>query len=149
MRVTLAHIGGRPGAKDGFEPLCREYLGRCAAYAQCGAETFRTEAAFLDWLGRQQGRTAPVVVLLDGRGRQMSSEGLAAWIGEQRDRGAQQMVFAIGPADGWSEQARGRAGLLLSFGPMTLAHALARLVAAEQIYRAFTILHGHPYHNGH
>jgi 23S rRNA (pseudouridine1915-N3)-methyltransferase len=59
------------------------------------------------------------------------------------------MVFAIGPADGWSEAARERAQLLLSLGPMTLAHALARLVVAEQLYRAFTILSGHPYHAGH
>ena len=63
--------------------------------------------------------------------------------------GAQQIVFAIGPADGWSKDARGRAQLLLSFGPLTLAHALARVVLAEQLYRAFTILAGHPYHAGH
>jgi 23S rRNA (pseudouridine1915-N3)-methyltransferase len=56
------------------------------------------------------------------------------------------MIFAVGPADGWSEAARAQAGLLLSLGAMTLAHALARLVMAEQIYRALTILAGHPYH---
>jgi 23S rRNA (pseudouridine1915-N3)-methyltransferase len=79
----------------------------------------------------------------------MSSEAFAAWLGAKRDEGAQQLVFAIGPANGWSDAARQRASLLLSLGPMTLAHALARLVAAEQIYRAFTILAGHPYHGGH
>ena len=67
----------------------------------------------------------------------------------RRDEGAQHLVFAIGPASGWSDSARARAGLLLSLGPMTMAHALARLVLAEQIYRAFTILSGHPYHGGH
>jgi 23S rRNA (pseudouridine1915-N3)-methyltransferase len=103
----------------------------------------------LDWLNRQQGRTAPVVVLLDSRGRQMTSEAFAAWLGTHRDEGAQQIVFAIGPASGWSETARKRAHLLLSFGPMTMAHNLARLVMAEQLYRAFTILTGHPYHTGH
>jgi 23S rRNA (pseudouridine1915-N3)-methyltransferase len=103
----------------------------------------------LDWLSRQQGRTAAVSVLLDSRGRQMTSEAFAAWLGARRDEGIQHLVFAIGPADGWSDAARERAKLLLSFGPMTMAHALARLVLAEQLYRAFTILSGHPYHAGH
>jgi 23S rRNA (pseudouridine1915-N3)-methyltransferase len=57
------------------------------------------------------------------------------------------IVFAIGPASGWSE--RRLAQTVLSLGPMTLPHELARLVLAEQIYRAFTILAGHPYHIGH
>ena len=64
-------------------------------------------------------------------------------------RVVQHIVFCVGPADGWSDAARKRAQLLLSLGPFTLAHALARLVVAEQIYRAFTILTGHPYHSGH
>jgi 23S rRNA (pseudouridine1915-N3)-methyltransferase len=58
-------------------------------------------------------------------------------------------VLAIGPADGWSAEARQRADLLLSLGRMTLPHQLARVVLAEQVYRAFTILAGHPYHSGH
>jgi 23S rRNA (pseudouridine1915-N3)-methyltransferase len=103
----------------------------------------------LEWLGRQQSRTPAVAVLLDSRGRQMTSEAFADWLGARRDEGAQHIVFAIGPASGWSEAARERANLLLSLGPMTMAHSLARLVAAEQLYRAFTILTGHPYHVGH
>ena len=79
----------------------------------------------------------------------MTSEAFAAWVGARRDDGVQHIVFAVGPASGWSAASRGKAGLLLSLGPMTLAHALARLVLAEQIYRAFTILKGHPYHLGH
>ena len=101
------------------------------------------------WLERQTGRTAPAAVLLDSRGRQMTSESLAAWLGARRDEGTHTLVFAVGPPDGWSEAARKRAQLLLSLGPMTLAHSLARLVMAEQIYRAYTILTGHPYHVGH
>jgi 23S rRNA (pseudouridine1915-N3)-methyltransferase len=132
MNLTLAHIGARFGAKDEFEALTAVYLGRCAAFAHCKTEAFRTEEALLDWLQKQQGRTPAVAVMLDSRGRQMSSE-----------------VFAVGPASGWSDAARARAQLLLSLGPMTMAHALARLVMAEQVYRAFTILTGHPYHGGH
>jgi len=55
----------------------------------------------------------------------------------------------VGPADGWSAEARNRAQLLLSLGAMTLPHELARVVLAEQVYRACTILAGHPYHSGH
>jgi 23S rRNA (pseudouridine1915-N3)-methyltransferase len=149
MNLTLAHIGARAGAKDEFEALTAHYLERCAPFARCRAEVFRNEEALLEWLGKQQGRMPVVSVLLDSRGRQMDSEAFAAWLGTRRDEGAQHLVFAIGPASGWSEAARPQARLLLSLGPMTMAHALARLVVAEQLYRAFTILSGHPYHTGH
>jgi 23S rRNA (pseudouridine1915-N3)-methyltransferase len=116
---------------------------------KCEAATFRSEEQFLDWIEHQQGRTAALPVLLDSRGRSMTSEAFAAWIGARRDDGVQHLVFAIGPADGWSDMTRKRAALLLSLGTLTLAHALARLVVAEQLYRACTILAGHPYHAGH
>ena len=150
MQLTLAHVGAKSGARtgagDGYEGLVQEYVKRSSAYADCRTEAFRTEEALLAWLGRLKGRAAPLIVLLDERGKQMSSQAMAKWLGARRDEGAQQIVFAVGPADGWSEAARGQAGLLLSLGTMTLAHALARLVMAEQIYRALTILAGHPYH---
>jgi 23S rRNA (pseudouridine1915-N3)-methyltransferase len=149
MNLILAHIGTRTGSKDDVDGLTAAYLERCSGFARCRTETFRTEEAMLDWLERQQGRTPALAVLLDSRGRQMSSEAFASWLGARRDEGTQQIVFAVGPASGWSEVARQRARLLLSLGPMTMAHALARLVMAEQIYRAFTILTGHPYHGGH
>lgn len=129
--------------------MIQNYLERSSALARCRAEAFRSEEAFLEWLDKQQGRTPVVPVLLDSRGRQMSSEGFSAWIGARRDEGSQHVVFAIGPASGWSDVARKRAQLLLSLGQMTIAHALARLLMAEQIYRACTILTGHPYHTGH
>jgi len=149
MHLTVAHVGARANGKDRFEALAQLYFDRCAPFARCKTEAFKTEEALLDWLGRQQGRTPAVAVLLDSRGKQMTSESFAAWLGARRDEGAQHLVFAIGPASGWSDAARQRAHLLFSLGPLTLAHALARLVVAEQIYRAFTILSGHPYHAGH
>jgi 23S rRNA (pseudouridine1915-N3)-methyltransferase len=145
MQLTLAHVGPRSAARDGYEALVQEYVKRCGGYVECRTEAFRSEGALLAWLGRQKGRT-PVTVLLDERGRQMSSEALARWLASRRDEGAREIVFAVGPADGWSDAARAQAGLLLSLGQMTLAHALARLVLAEQMYRALTILAGHPYH---
>ena len=146
------HIGPPPRKQDPCEGLVSDYLNRCLGVARCESQSFRTEVVFFDWVGKQKGRTEPVVLLLDGRGRQMSSEQLADWLGTRRDEGTQHVVFAIGPADGWSDNARTEAkrhGGLLSFGPMTLAHQLARLVMAEQLYRACTILTGHPYHKGH
>ena len=151
MQVTLAHIGTRDGAKDGYEALVGGYLKRCAGIMRCSAEAFRNEAAFLEWLDKQRGRTEAMVLMLDARGKQMTSESLAEWLGKRRDEGLQHVVFAVGPTDGWSEKALtegNRRGGLLSLGSMTLAHQLARLVVAEQLYRACTILTGHPYHRG-
>ena len=149
MQITLAHIHVHDRARDSLDAVVHQYLERCTLFAHCHTEVFKTESGLLDWLGRQQGRTPPFAVLLDSRGKHFDSESFAAWIGARRDEGLQHLVFAIGPADGWSEVARRRAQLLLSLGPMTMAHALARLVVAEQIYRAVTILSGHPYHGGH
>jgi 23S rRNA (pseudouridine1915-N3)-methyltransferase len=149
MQIVLAHIGPKPSSRDPFDQLASIYLERCAPFARLQEQSFRTEDALFEWLDRQQRRSPAVTVLLDSRGRQMTSESFAEWLGKQRDTSAQQIVFSIGPASGWSDSARKKATLLLSLGTMTLAHALARLVLAEQIYRAFTILAGHPYHSVH
>jgi 23S rRNA (pseudouridine1915-N3)-methyltransferase len=152
MQVTLAHIGAKARAQDPYEGQVSDYLKRCVGVARCGSDAFKTETAFFDWLSGQKGRTEPALLLLDARGRQMSSEAFADWLGARRNEGTQQVVLAIGPADGWSEEARAESkhrGALISLGPMTLAHQLARLVMAEQLYRACTILTGHPYHKGH
>ena len=152
MQVTLAHVGSPARSQDVYEPMIRDYLKRCAGVARCAAESFRSETALLEWLNRQHGRTQTALLLFDGRGKQMTSEAFAAWLGERRDEGTQHLVLAIGPADGWTDAARAegkRRGGLLSLGPMTMAHPLARLVVAEQLYRACTILTGHPYHTGH
>jgi 23S rRNA (pseudouridine1915-N3)-methyltransferase len=149
IKIRLAQVEGRSRAKDGFEALVQKYLERCSGFAQCAVEEVRSETALLDRVGKQKGRVQTVLVLLDSRGRQMTSEAFAAWLGARRDEGAQEIVFAVGPADGWTDAARKQAGMLLSLGTMTMAHGLARLVMAEQIYRAVTILAGHPYHGGH
>lgn len=154
MNLTIAHIGGKSGKtgpKAGFDALAHLYMDRTNPYHPTSSEFFASESAFLAWLGRQQGRTQPVTVLLDSRGRQLSSEDLAIWVGARRDQGAQHLIFAVGPADGWSPETLDAAKpqLKLSFGPITLPHELARLVLAEQLYRACTILAGHPYHGGH
>jgi 23S rRNA (pseudouridine1915-N3)-methyltransferase len=156
MLLTLAHIGsksGKSGPKAHYETLTRLYLDRITPYHPCIAEAFPTESGFLVWFQRQHSRTPALPVLLDSRGRQLSSTEFATWLGARRDQGARHIVFAIGPPDGWSQAAHDavltQSGIALSFGPITLPHELARLVLAEQLYRACTILAGHPYHSGH
>lgn len=86
------------------------------------------------------------LVLLDERGEQMDSPGLAAYIGKQRDSGTNELVFAIGGAYGFSEEFR-RRGRLLALSKMTFTHQMVRVFLLEQIYRAFTILNNEPYHH--
>jgi 23S rRNA (pseudouridine1915-N3)-methyltransferase len=148
MKLILAALSARTPDKS-FSVLADFYRNRIVAYSVADFVSYPDEASFFEWIGRQRSRVTPLVVLLDSRGKQFSSEQFSEWVGRQRDQGQQMIVFAIGPANGWSEDARKRANLLLSLGPMTLPHELARVVLSEQIYRAFTILSGHPYHTGH
>lgn len=85
-------------------------------------------------------------VLLDERGRLLSSEEFAALLGRWRDEGVRETRFLIGAADGHGDAARENADLLLAFGPMTWPHILARALLLEQLWRATSILAGHPYH---
>jgi 23S rRNA (pseudouridine1915-N3)-methyltransferase len=85
-------------------------------------------------------------IVLDARGRSLSSEELAARLGKLRDQGAQTAAFLIGGADGLPKSALERADLTISFGAATFPHQIVRILLAEQIYRAITILSGHPYH---
>ncbi len=149
MNLSLAHVGTSFTAKDPFQILTARYLERCAPFLRCKTESFKTEEALFAWIDRHHARTPVVPVLLDSHGRTMTSEFFAAWLGAHRQDGVQHIVFAIGPADGWSANALLRAKVILALGSFTLAHPLARLVVAEQIYRATTILTGHPYHTGH
>jgi 23S rRNA (pseudouridine1915-N3)-methyltransferase len=148
VKILLASVGNR-ARRDAFDTLTELYLGRVRGYCELEAAVYRTEEAFLEAMDKRQGRVAPLLALLDSRGKLFSSEQFAGWLGQQREDGQQGLVFGLGPADGWSDSARKRARLLLSLGPMTLPHELARVVVSEQIYRAFTILAGHPYHSGH
>ncbi len=146
MRLTVTWIG--KSKESAIGALTAEYMKRLQRYVPAESRELGEEAAVLK-LASRSGRTAPVLVLLDSRGKQLSSEELAAFVGEHRDRGSQELIFAVGPADGWSDGAKKQATFLLSLGKMTLPHELARVVLTEQLYRAFTILAGHPYHSGH
>jgi len=87
-----------------------------------------------------------VLVTLDERGRNLSSPDFAARIGGWRESGRGDIAFVIGGAAGLHPSLRDRSDLVLSFGALTWPHQLARVMLIEQIYRAETILAGHPYH---
>ena len=85
------------------------------------------------------------IVLLDAAGREWDSQEFARWLGRLRDQGTEELIFACGDAEGFPESWRARCDSKISLSRMTMAHELARVVLLEQIYRAFTILRGHPY----
>jgi 23S rRNA (pseudouridine1915-N3)-methyltransferase len=91
------------------------------------------------------GDRAATVVLLDAAGKNLDSNGLAKWLAELRDRGTRELIFLCGDADGFPDALRQRAHQKLSLSPMTFSHELARIMLAEQLYRAFAILSGSPY----
>lgn len=151
VETRIVTLGRRTSRKHAAaEDLFSAYVDRIRHHCRCQHENFSSEAKFLAaQRQRAVSRAQPLLVLLDSRGRALSTDAFAARIGTERDQGTRQMVFAVGPADGWSDAAREHANLLLSLGPMTLPHELAAVVLAEQIYRSFTILDGLPYHLGH
>jgi 23S rRNA (pseudouridine1915-N3)-methyltransferase len=85
-------------------------------------------------------------VVLDETGRDLPSRDLAATLGRWRDDGAREARFLIGAADGHDEATRGGCDLMLGFGRATWPHLLVRAMLAEQLWRATSILAGHPYH---
>src|SRR5258708_6225773 len=88
---------------------------------------------------------AATALLLDAGGKSQTSEALARWLSEQRDRGTREIIFICGDADGFPESLRKRVTQKLSLSSMTYSHDLARVMLAEQLYRAFAILSGSPY----
>lgn len=159
MNIRIVTIGRRSTARKhaSAENLLSHYCDRIGQFCSCEIENYPSEEKFRSALRKtySRGRTArrldryDRLVLLDPGGKTFSTEQFANWLRDQGDRGLGSLTFAVGPADGWSEEFRREAGMLLSLGPMTLPHELAAVVLAEQMYRGFTILEGHPYHSGH
>jgi 23S rRNA (pseudouridine1915-N3)-methyltransferase len=171
MRVVLASVSERGGRHKlaALQILVGEYMSRLsggrlgrASWLETEVRVFATEAKLLAAAGRDgkantksgKAKSAPVMVWLDSRGKALTSEQFAAWMGARRDGGVQEIWLAVGPADGWTHSPGGevttsREDLWLSLGAMTLPHELARVVMAEQLYRTWAILEGHPYHRGH
>ncbi len=147
MKLKIAWIGK---TKDSaIQSLTNEYLQRIARYTEVEPLVLPDESTLLKLRAQTGTRPANTIVLLDARGKQLSSEDFAQFLQSHQDRNPKPLVLAVGPANGFTDEARQSASAVLSLGKMTLAHELARVVLLEQVYRAFTILKGHPYHTGH
>lgn len=149
MKIKIAWIGKTK--EPAIQALTDEYLKRIARYVPVEGVSLRDEAALLEMSGRTGARSAAKasLVLMDSRGKEFTSEQFAKFLGDYQDHNPLPLVFAIGGADGFSPETTAAAQHVISLGRMTLAHELARIVLLEQVYRAFTILKGHPYHTGH
>jgi len=147
VKLKIAWIGKTKS--PAIESLTKEYLERISRYVDSHGLALGDEATLLKLCDKVRARPAHTLVLFDMRGKQLSSEDFAEFVRNHEDRNPQPLVFAIGPANGFSDEARRSASAILSLGKMTLAHELARVVLLEQVYRALTILRGHPYHTGH
>ena len=150
MKIKIAWIGKTK--EPAITSLTDEYLKRISRYVPVEGVTLRDECTLLEMSGRSSGsKTASksTLVLMDSRGKEFSSEQFAKFLGDYQDRNPLPLIFATGAADGFSDEAKAAAQHTISLGKITMAHELARIVLLEQIYRAFTILKGHPYHSGH
>ncbi len=122
--------------------LFDDYAKRIARTTKVEVNEVRDGEAALKKLDADRAAT---VMLLDAAGKTFSSEDFAEWLKEQRDRGTRELIFVCGDASGFPQELRDRVKPKLSLSSMTYSHELARVMLAEQIYRAFAILSGSPY----
>lgn len=157
MRLALIAIGR---LKDGPErELCERYRERAVALGRGLGLTGPEIVEIPESRGRRPderkcdeaqaivAKLAPgLLIALDERGRSMTSDAFAAKIAGARDAGTAAASLVIGGADGLADDIRDRADLTIAFGALTIPHQIVRALALEQLYRAMTIIAGHPYH---
>ena len=155
MRITLVAVGR---AKAGpLRELYKDFADRLTPQGPLGALTLkeieqRRPLAPAELKRRESDLLLAAVppgarlIALDMRGKSLSSEAFAAQLNRWQDEGIRDLAFAIGGADGLDDSLRAAAAMSLSLGAMTWPHMLVRVMLAEQLYRAQTILTGHPYH---
>lgn len=158
MRLVIAAIGRLKD--DGERAIIARYMKRVSSGKVIGISPVTIEELPESRAGETNARQADEAarllhatadcdlrIVLDERGRQMSSAEFAEYLGARRDEGVKSAALLIGGPDGHPASLTGKgAHLTLSLGRMTLPHGLARVVLVEQVYRAITILSGHPYH---
>ena len=154
MRITLVAVG-RLGSRTAEAQLVADYLARATA---TGRALGLGPVELVEVEGRKPGKAAEAeaitsaldpagrLVACDEHGEAWTSRGLAERLGAWRDDGERRLAFMLGGADGLEAALLSRAAVRLAFGPQTWPHALARVMLAEQVYRATTILAGSPYH---
>jgi 23S rRNA (pseudouridine1915-N3)-methyltransferase len=141
MKIRLVMLGKMRRAE--IRVLVDDYIRRIQHYAEIEMLELRDgSASSLRKLKIEPGVT---IVLLDATGKQFTSQQFAKWLGDLRDRGTRELVFLCGDAEGFPSEIRKAASQKMSLSTLTMPHEFARVVLAEQIYRAFAILAGHPY----
>jgi 23S rRNA (pseudouridine1915-N3)-methyltransferase len=141
MKIHLVMLGKT--RRPEIRALMDEYLARIGRFADVQLTELREDSAAS--LRKLALDSAATVVLLDDAGKSQTSAQFAKWLGETRDRGTREIVFLCGGAEGFPETLRRRATQKQSLSSLTFSHELARAMLAEQLYRAFAILVGHPY----
>ncbi len=158
MRIEIAAVGKKRGGPE--TALVEDYLdrargfGRRMGFSDVSLSQFDAPKSLSgDALKKREGELllktlseGAALIALDERGENISSEKFARLLAGMRDDGVASAAFVIGGADGHGEEVRARAARLVSFGAATWPHLLVRAMLAEQLYRAMTILSGHPYH---
>ena len=140
MRIRLLMLGKT--RRPELRAVLDDYVKRINRHSPTEVTEVRDESAALKKLDADRAAT---VVLLDAAGKNFDSNALAKWLGELRDCSTRELIFLCGDAHGFPDALRQRAHHRLSLSAMTFSHELARVMLAEQLYRAFAILSGSPY----
>ena len=160
MRLLILAVGHARGTSEAA--LAEDFIGRAKAmgkrlgFSQVAVEEIpvsklREARARIAEEGEKLARRIPAgahVIFMDAKGKGMTSDAFAEMLAAMRDAGARDLVFLIGGPDGLDPGPSVKAGRSLAFGQQTWPHLMVRAMLAEQIYRALTILAGHPYHRG-
>lgn len=141
MKIRLIMLGKT--RREEPRTLLEDYVARVRHYAEIEINELRDGGPGA--LRKLKLDSSATIVLLDAAGKQFTSLQFAKWLGDLRDRGTRDLVFLCGDAEGFPHELRERAKQKISLSTLTMPHEFARVVLAEQIYRAFAILAGHPY----
>ena len=141
MKIRLLMLGKT--RREEARALLDDYTARIRHYS--GVEVTELRDSGPAALRKLKLDSSATIVLLDAAGKQFTSQQFAKWLGDLRDRGTRELVFLCGDAEGFPADLRAAAKEKLSLSTLTMPHEFARVVLAEQIYRAFAILAGHPY----
>ena len=160
MRLHILAVGHARATSEGA--LCEDFVGRAKTFGkrvgfssvaieEVAVSKFREAKSRIAEEGERLAARIPPgahVIFLDARGKGMTSDAFAEMLAAMRDAGARDLVFLVGGPDGLDPGPTVKSSRSLAFGPQIWPHLLVRAMLAEQIYRAFTILGGHPYHRG-
>ncbi len=141
MKIRLLMLGKT--RREEARALVDDYTARIRHYADVKVTELRDAGPAA--LRKLKLDSSATIVLLDAAGKQFTSQQFAKWLGDLRDRGTRELVFLCGDAEGFPADLRAAAKQKISLSTLTMPHEFARVVLAEQIYRAFAILAGHPY----